>query len=223
MLRIGDYWGKKYEFLRFYLPFVATTGLKFINWRHCREAICERQYEVDGFLPKKGELVVDVGAQYADYSVIWSKLYGASVVAYEPVRINFEEAMANIHLNHANVRIYQSAVGDGSYIKASIGGEELMLSKDHMGESYPTLALDGQGLVPSLLKVDVEGFEMDVLRGAEVTLRRYRPRAIVETHSSDLRRAVRHYMSNIGYENVIVGRTVQGAGWMNEITNLFFS
>ena len=222
MLRIGDYWGKRYEYLRFYLPFVATTGLKFINWTHCKEAICERQYEVDGFLPEKGQIVIDVGAQYADYSIIWSKLYGANVVAYEPIRTNFDEATANIQLNHANVRIYHAAVGDGSDIQANIG-KDTMLRKDHVGESYPTLALDAQGYVPSLLKVDVEGFEMEVLRGAEATLRRYRPRAIVETHSPDLRRAVCDYMSGIGYENVFIGRTTQGAGWMNELTNLFFS
>lgn len=223
MLRLGDYWGRKYEYLRFYLPFAAKTGLKYVHWRHCLEAIRERQYEVDGFLPKKGEIVVDVGAQYADYSVIWSKLYGASVVAYEPIRASFDEATANIQLNHADVRIYCAAVGDGSYIKANIG-KDRMLRKDHVGESYPTLALDEQGSdIPSLIKVDVEGFEMEVLRGAEATLRRYRPRMIVETHSTDLRLAVCHYMSGIGYENVIIGRTTQGAGWMNEVTNLFFS
>ncbi len=223
MIHIGDRWGRRYEYLRFYVPFVATTGIKFTHWRHCLEAMRERQYEVREFEPKAGNVVIDVGAQFADYSLIWEKVYGATVIAYEPLSINYEEAKANIRLNSSHIRLYNLAVGKGTSMTAAVNNSGTMLIKDGKGERYETVTLDDHVILPpDLIKIDVEGFEMDVLQGGKRLLAEHMPRTIVETHSSDLREKVCAFMLKLGFGLPMVGRTVYGAGWMNEITNLYF-
>ena len=51
-----------------------------------------------------------------------------------------------------------------------------------------------------IIKIDVEGFEMNVLRAAEYTIKKYKPKIIIETHSFNLFYEVRDFLTNIGYE-----------------------
>lgn len=50
--------------------------------------------------------------------------------------------------------------------------------------SVPLQTLDEQGLAPTLLKIDVEGAEADVIRGGEQTIKTYRPFVMAEINSS---------------------------------------
>ena len=80
MVKIGDYWGKKYDYitnLPKYIRFRLTTGVKLKDWRKCMEAIEDpRMYLKEGFIPSKNDVILDIGAQYGDYAMIWSKKYG---------------------------------------------------------------------------------------------------------------------------------------------------
>ena len=57
---------------------------------------------------------------------------------------------------------------------------------------------------PHLLKVDVDGGEIDVLGGAARILAEHRPSVIVETHTKDLERACADLLVSAGYAPVIV-------------------
>ena len=75
-----------------------------------------------------------------------------------------------------------------------------------------------------LLKIDVEGFELDVLLGAENTIRQFKPRIIIETHSKELRKKCHVFLSSLGYSLKVKGRTVNiKKPGMDKITNLFYS
>jgi hypothetical protein len=56
------------------------------------------------------------------------------------------------------------------------------------------------GHVPSLLKIDVEGAEVDVLRGAVGTLTRFRPRILLATHSEALKNTCAELLARCEYD-----------------------
>ena len=58
----------------------------------------------------------------------------------------------------------------------------------------------GELPIPSFIKIDVEGAELLVLRGAERLLRRHRPTLVLSTHSDDLDRTCLERLSEFGYD-----------------------
>ena len=76
---------------------------------------------------------------------------------------------------------------------------------------------------PAYLKIDVEGFEMNVLCGASKILKDIRPKIIIETHSSELKKEVIHFLDEYGYILKIEGRSAVGKGCMDSVQNLFFT
>ena len=58
-----------------------------------------------------------------------------------------------------------------------------------------------------LLKVDVEGFECEVLRGAINTINSSHPKIVIETHSSKLKKECIELLHGLGYEPKYIGKT----------------
>jgi hypothetical protein len=54
------------------------------------------------------------------------------------------------------------------------------------------------------IKVDVDGFEMDVLQGAIGVLKKMKVRLLLETHSSKLEDNCNHFLKNLGYRTKVV-------------------
>ena len=52
---------------------------------------------------------------------------------------------------------------------------------------------------PTLIKIDVEGLELEVLRGAQATLREHRPTLVIEAHFRELASAVTARLATLGY------------------------
>jgi hypothetical protein len=85
---------------------------------------------------------------------------------------------------------------------------------------------------PDLVKIDVEGFELDVLKGAAATLRSAKPRVFVELHGlepADRQRNVRDivcHMRDLGYPpplHLESGATVVSASQNIQEGHLWFS
>ncbi len=135
----------------------------------------------------QGSVVVEVGANIGAHTIPLSKLVGSEgrVFAFEPQRIVFQALCANLALNHCtNVYAEQSAIGaePGKIIvpatdpnsAGNFGGISLIATGK--GESVRLQRLDDID-VPAcrLLKIDVEGMECEVLKGARHTIGRFRP------------------------------------------------
>jgi FkbM family methyltransferase len=126
-----------------------------------------------------GDLFVDVGANIGSYTVLASAVAGADVVAVEPDPGSFASLQSNVELNgiQAKVKCVKAALGANSgSIKFSVGQDTMnrVLRTDE-GIPYqvvPVQTLDSllAGRSPIALKLDVEGFESEVLRGAARTL-----------------------------------------------------
>jgi FkbM family methyltransferase len=164
-----------------------------------------------GALLKPGQVAVDVGANIGTHAVFFAQAVGLSgaVLAFEPQRALHQLLCANLALNaHFHVRALHAAAGatPGSIVVPDVdyaaGGNfgGLSLGTFREGERVPVLTLDGFGLVRChLLKVDVEGMELQVLLGARETLRRCSPVLYVENNRPEGAPAVVELLLSLGY------------------------
>ena len=143
----------------------------------------------------KHSLVVDVGANIGATVLLFSKLAG-SVIAFEPS----PKALKLLNLNvPANAIVYPVALSDfeGSAVFEERDSLDLSSFSDQ-GITVPVRTLDSFGLQPDLIKIDVEGFEPQVLRGATETLK-YRPIVIFEALNEEAVKLCRAELPD-GYE-----------------------
>jgi FkbM family methyltransferase len=124
---------------------------------------------------RKEDLFVDVGANIGSYTVLASKVVGAKTIAFEPVHQTFNHLLQNININQINSLVDPicCAVGkeDGS-VKFSSDNDTMnkVVGGDYWGKSIevPVKSLDDllNMLEPTVIKIDVEGFEEEVIQGA---------------------------------------------------------
>ena len=143
-----------------------------------------------------GGLMLDVGANFGYYSLLAAKL-GCRVVAWEPVPVfrAFVEAAAQINNLTDRIHLRAAVVSDvagrkvnmtvplkGIWGTASVGG--LNVDPSIRSPTY-VVASRTESLdqlvreTPCIMKLDVEGYEPLVLRGATRTLREYPPAAVL--------------------------------------------
>ena len=138
-------------------------------------------------LVRAGDVVVEGGSNIGAHTVPLAQLAGETgmVLAFEPQRLVFQTLCANIALNSlTNVWPAQAALGATEGIlrahhfdprvKNNFGG--MSLSIPGTGEEAAVIPLDE--VAPTrcrLIKLDVEGMELEALRGASEVIRRFRP------------------------------------------------
>lgn len=144
-----------------------------------------------------GDVFFDIGANIGFFCLIAARRVGArgQVYAFEPVPRNAAVVAENARLGGFNtIRVFTEAAGAttgrGQLLLAHhIGGAALASAgapPDMSGRLEVSIvaiddAIAQRGLrPPSLVKIDVEGAEIDVLRGMTETLRRHRPKVIYE-------------------------------------------
>lgn len=140
---------------------------------------------------RPGDLFVDVGANIGSYSLL-AAATGARVVSFEPVPATFEALRDNININLN--RIGSQVDARNQAVGASVGKLTMIADQDTMnkavGASYyrgqtievPQTTLDDalkQSGAPKLIKIDVEGFETEVLRGAQAIMADEQVQAVV--------------------------------------------
>lgn len=161
---------------------------------------------------RKGEIVVEVGANIGAHTVDLANMVGPTgqIYAFEPQRIVFQTLCANIAINQlTNVFAYQAGVGSdvGSisvpYLPPSenhnFGG--LSIGQGAVGDVVPLTTVDRLDLPHChFIKIDVEGMEADVIRGARSTIDSYRPLMYVENDRKDKSRDLLTLIGDLDYE-----------------------
>lgn len=165
----------------------------------------------------KDDVIYDVGASVGLYTCFLSDV-SPSVYAFEPYPPNYDVLQENLSLNgDSGVKTYEIA------LSSEEGTAELFLEDDQRGtqrhslaqkmtdredadwykgggqkidvstESIDSFVDNRQEKPPSILKIDVEGAEMDVLKGADRTVDEHNPKRIyVEIHG-DTEQDVRNW------------------------------
>ncbi|MEM1140067.1 MAG: FkbM family methyltransferase [Pseudomonadota bacterium] len=150
--------------------------------------------------------IVDVGANIGNHSVFFARQCGAaSIHAFEALESTFQILQQNIALNGLSDIItphnlaLSNAVGRAAvahHSQHNIGSTSLEAREQGTIE---TGTLDGFNL-PGIdfLKIDVEGFELNVLEGAERSIARSKPLIAIETFGDQLPR-VEAFLGAFGY------------------------
>lgn len=172
--------------------------------------------EVAPRLPEHA-LVVDVGANIGNHTVYLSKVMGLKVIAVEPNPPALRLLRQNIQLNEVHDQVELHAVALGAE-----DGEATMQDNDPNNLGRASVAMRKAGTPrdvtvqvrrlddivgnrhPSLIKIDVEGMEPAVLRGATAVLQRVHPDLLIEAATGDQLASVEEIIRPLGYVRVAV-------------------
>jgi hypothetical protein len=135
------------------------------------------------------DLVFDVGAAEGYCALLFANNTAGRIVTFEPGISEAELLRANIERNpelRDRITMKQVALGrqNGSAVT----------TVDEVAEEIG---------VPDFIKIDVDLAELDVLAGAERTLRERRPHLVVETHTKELEDRCGALLVGYGYRPVI--------------------
>jgi FkbM family methyltransferase len=156
-------------------------------------------------LLRKDDLFFDVGANVGSYTVLASGVRGARTWAFEPDPGTVAALARNVEINQLGLRvaIYELAVGSSTGAAAFTVGQDTVNHVASAGETdVRTVRMDtldnlAQGAEPLMMKVDVEGFETEVLAGAKSLLAQPSLRALcLET----LEPSVEAELARLGFE-----------------------
>lgn len=157
----------------------------------------EGETELFRRIVQPGALIIEGGANIGAHTVSLSRMVGpgGTVLAFEPQRIVFQTLCANLALNScANVFTFQCGLGETPgeinvpFLPpdrpANFGG--LSLAGSSPGERVQLLTID-QLRLPAchFIKLDVEGMEVEAMKGAARTVASFRPILYLENDRRD--------------------------------------
>ena len=183
--------------------------------------------EVLEFFYEPGGLILDVGANIGNHTLYFTKVMGALVAAFEPAPHNVVALELNLQLNGvtSSVTTHRIALGSGDgqvELRMAIGQNFGTFSaspssnpnrpKDDIQAAVdvPVRALDDvlntehTGAAVSIVKIDVEGMELAVLKGARTTLERWRPVVACECFSFAEFTRIEAFLTPMGYTPVVM-------------------
>jgi FkbM family methyltransferase len=142
--------------------------------------------------------VYDVGANMGYYSLIFSKLVGeeGAVISFEPSLINFNKLNENVK-STSNITTLNIGVGNSeSKLFISQGADDIGATSrisdkaTENGQWVDIMSIDNivtKNRFPNAIKIDVEGFEVEVIEGAINTLKNNELKVVgIEVHSEIL-------------------------------------
>lgn len=169
------------------------------------------EFEQDWFHPRKGDIVVDIGAHIGKYTLEAATAVGqeGKVIAVEPLLTNFNILKKNIRVNKlSNVEVFNLAAWHSNRRLTFYIGNSSATGGAMKDFGLGTLEVEGRKMDTLLnrldikrvdwIKIDVEGAEYDVLLGLEETLRRSKPRLLIEVLLKNLD-SVKTLLSRLGY------------------------
>ena len=173
-------------------------------------------------LPLDGLVVYDVGAFHGILTLFFAARC-ARVIAYEPNEVNHARLIENIRLNNlTNVQVRKFGVGCAAWLghvalyvqqwraagalnpnaSAPVSQQVEITTLDHdiAASSLPA---------PDLIKIDIEGWELEALRGARATLDAHHPALFLEMHGETMREKKRKaseivaFLRDAGYTDIL--------------------
>ena len=164
---------------------------------------------------QSGFVVFDIGAHTGYFTLNASRIVGndGQVFAFEPLPRNISLLKKHLQLNNCkNVRLLEVAVSSKSGQKGFISRNSFMGHLSNKGElKVEVVALDELMLQknfphPNVIKIDVEGHDYLVLKGAAKLIRESRPTLFISTHGKNNRERVLQLLEDWQYELTMIGQ-----------------
>ncbi len=173
---------------------------------------------------KKGDVVIEAGANIGSETLLISRIVGGTgyVYAFEPNPYTFERLGINISINElSNVSIHDIAMGESNgEISFNIYPKNFCnpgMSSKYMETSQTKKITVAQNTLDTfirekniekvdLIKMDIQGAEMDMIQGADETIKRFMPTIFTEAY--DLYNDVKAFygiLSGYGYKIYHIG------------------
>ncbi|MDA7719185.1 FkbM family methyltransferase [Candidatus Pelagibacter sp.] len=166
--------------------------------------------------------IIDIGNWISDNSIVWSHYLAdaAKVIAIDPSRdnITYGQNLANIN-NVENIKFVQAVCADKSGIKLDFDGTiDLASFKASTTQNYVVSTtideiLYEEGLPVGFFHIDVEGFELSVLKGAMTVITRDLPVISFEQHiSKENVNDITSFLKGFNYRVFMVNEVLPGCG-----------
>jgi FkbM family methyltransferase len=170
-------------------------------------------------LCRRSKTILDIGANTGVYSVLAGTVNPtARILAFEPVKMIFERLVQNININKLKVKTFPMALAESdgedkiyfaetvsdTFDQASLNPRsynnrptrEVTISKKKLS----TIIRDEAITDIDLMKIDVETFEPNVLRGMENFLTSFKPTMIIEILNETVAVQVMQVIDGLNYE-----------------------
>ena len=153
------------------------------------------------FLNFKFETLIDIGANIGNHSVFLSKYFN-NVIAFEPNPFTYEILKINAS-QYSNISIKNFGLSSSkgklflSEDKRNLGGSRIYSDKDKIPKD---LIVSKNSI---LIKLDVEGHEINVLKGSKKFITKHNPVICFEQHASDFNDGVSpsiQFLSELNYQ-----------------------
>ena len=174
-------------------------------------------------LVKEGMVILDVGANIGDTALHFSKIAGneGRVICFEPDLNNFKKLSSNVQLNKcSNIILVNAGLGNENKqvrlfrVSPDNKGMNRILDIDSTDANYSIIEIKRADDVmkelkiekADLIKIDVEGFEFEVLKGAEKIISISKPILFIEIDDNNLRgnnttpQQIFLFLKNLGYK-----------------------
>jgi FkbM family methyltransferase len=167
------------------------------------------QLEMARKLAHSGGICWDIGANVGLYTLLFSR-HAKHVFAFEPLPRNIGYLTRTLEVNGvSNATIVPCAVSDSVGLAAFQEGTNCAEGRLDGKAGLPVAAISGDafasayGVVPSLIKIDVEGGELSVLKGAKKLLLSHKPTILLSTHGESRRVDCFGFLRSVGYAQFV--------------------
>ncbi len=198
---------------------IILKGAKFVTRKNSMDiAHLSNLYEKETtnlLLNLNPRTFIDVGAHIGRFSIILANK-GSKVIAIEPSRKNFQAIKKNIKLNNLKNKIKTVMVGCGekkedkilyfiphneglSSLEKKEGAKKEIIKIEKLDNIYKNLDLNFKDV--DVIKIDVEGFELNVLKGGQDILKKSSAMLVIEITDPRKEKPIKNFLAKFNYKN----------------------